>query len=541
MKFSALLFAFLLPFTATYSQPRTVGLVTYTQQHEQGYYLYTPLNSTKTFLLDECGDAVRTWKSAYRAGVNQILTPDGELYRSGLAFPPKFGLGSGGFIERYDWNGNLTWTFKLADSSQVLHHDISLMPNGNILAIVWERIPSADAIAYGRKSSLATPDVWNDRIIEIQPIGKDSFEIVWEWSAWEHVIQDYDSKKPNFGVVSDHPERFDLNYTGNNPQDWFHLNAVDYNPTLDQIIICAHAMDEFYIIDHSTNSVQAAGHSGGTYGKGGDVLYRWGNPQAYKRGQVTDQRLYKPHHAHWIKNGLVNAGKIMVFNNGLGRPGGEYSSVDIITPPTSSAGVYSIQTGSAYGPTSAIEYYKAQNPTDFYAMNMSGAYSLSGGGLLITAGPQGQLIETNSEGEVIWKYTNPVNDTGAFAQGKTPVSNQVFRAAFYPKSFSAFSGKTLTSQGPIERNPYSPTLCEMASISPLESNVPVRTFPNPAGNSIEVSGDIPDMLILFDSQGRHLKTVSASRTMDLLDIAPGLLRLEVISGSRRTVFPLIHN
>jgi len=43
------------------------------------------------------------------------------------------------------------------------------------------------------------------------------------------------------------------------------------------------------VIDHSTTTAQAAGHSGGTYGKGGDLLYRWGNPNAYQHGTAADE------------------------------------------------------------------------------------------------------------------------------------------------------------------------------------------------------------------------------------------------------------
>ncbi|GIR57077.1 MAG: hypothetical protein CM15mP64_4890 [Candidatus Neomarinimicrobiota bacterium] len=42
--------------------------------------------------------------------------------------------------------------------------------------------------------------------------------------------------------------------------DWKHLNSIDYNEDLDQIIISSRHHDEIYIIDHSTTmkKLQAA-------------------------------------------------------------------------------------------------------------------------------------------------------------------------------------------------------------------------------------------------------------------------------------------
>ena len=66
--------------------------------------------------------------------------------------------------------------------------------------------------------------------------------------------------------------------------------------TLDQIVLSNHNLSEIWIIDHSTTTLEAASHSGGNSGKGGDLLYRWGNPQAYDQGTGADQLLNHQQH-----------------------------------------------------------------------------------------------------------------------------------------------------------------------------------------------------------------------------------------------------
>ena len=68
------------------------------------------------------------------------------------------------------------------------------------------------------------------------------------------------------------------------------------------------AFSEFWIIDHGTTTAQAAGHTGGRRGRGGDLLYRWGNPRAYRAGTKADRKLFAQHNAHWIPKGLPGAG-----------------------------------------------------------------------------------------------------------------------------------------------------------------------------------------------------------------------------------------
>ena len=121
-----------------------------------------------------------------------------------------------------------------------------------------------------------------------------------------------------------------------------------YNSDLDQIALSCKNMNEVYIIDHSTTTEEAAGHTSGNTGKGGDILYRWGNPQVYKKGLSSDQQLFAQHDVQWIETGHPDEGKLIVFNNGNGRYPA-YSSVDIIEPPKDN-GSYVLQPNGTFGP-----------------------------------------------------------------------------------------------------------------------------------------------------------------------------------------------
>ena len=190
--------------------------------------------------------------------------------------------------------------------------------------------------------------------------------------------------------------------------DWTHFNAVAYNPDLDQILVSVHAFSEIWVIDHSTTTAEAASHKGGRSGKGGDLLYRWGNPRAYRNGSKTEQQLFNQHNAHWIAPGLPGEGHVLVFNNGSGRPGGQYSSVDEIVLPVDSQGQYTHPRRGPYGPDKPVWSYSAPKKSDFYSFFISGAQRLPNGNTLICTGASGMVFEVTPEKEVVWKYANPV-------------------------------------------------------------------------------------------------------------------------------------
>ena len=469
------------------TEAQTVGLITQTPGSLDGYVLFAPNGATTTYLIDKCGYKVHSWPGTHSPGLSAYFLEDGTLLRTGKLTNSTFNNpgGLGGIIEKIDWAGNITWSYILSDAMQVLHHDIRLLPNGNILAIAYELKSSAQAIAAGANPANIGTVVWSDKIVEIQPVGANGGNIVWEWDAWDHMVQDFDPGKANYGVVSDHPELININYNLGTTADWLHCNALDYNPALDQIILSSRHQSEFYIIDHSTTTLEASGHTGGLHGKGGDFLYRWGNPASYNRGFLADKKLFGQHNPRWIENGLPDSGNIMVFNNGFNRPAGNYSTVEIIAPPIDVNGNYSINTGQSFLPDSAYWSYQATPPTSFFSTNISGAQRLSNGNTLICEGAKGNFFEIDSLNNIVWKYINPVGGAGVIIyQGTPPSQNAVFRCTLYQPDYPGFNGFTLTPGNPIEINPIA-TNCNMLS-GIIETDIYNNTgiFPNPFNSHI---------------------------------------------------------
>jgi hypothetical protein len=391
-----------------------------------GQILFCPLYGATTYLVKSSGTVNHTWTSSYTPGAATYWLGDGTILRT-IRVGFSGGGGAGGGIQKVQWDGTITWDFRYNTNGDLSHHDIALLPNGDVLMIAWETKTRAEAIAQGRNpSTVSNQGFQPDHIIEVKPTGPTSGDIVWEWHAWDHLIQDFDSSKANYGVVADHPELIDINFGSffMGGTDWLHTNSIDYNPQFDQIVISAHNFGEIWVIDHSTTTEEAAGHTGGNSGKGGDLLYRWGNPQAYRAGTSSDQKLFGQHDTNWVKPGCPGAGDILIFNNGLGRPGGQYSSVDEITPPVNNnTGEYYLEPGEAYGPQATTWSYAANPPTSFYAYYISGAERLPDGDTLICDGVAGKFFEVTPDKLTIWQYTNPY---------PTPGSNDVFKIVYIP-------------------------------------------------------------------------------------------------------------
>jgi len=555
MRTATLLIFLCLGLTPSRAQQPTVGLITHTNASEDGYVLFAPLSSKNTYLIDKCGRQVHSWTANYTPANSVYLLKNGTLLHTGNANNPVFP--NGGYIETLDWNSNITWSYLLPGAQQSQHHDVCALPNGNFLALVWEIKSRPEAIAEGRDSTILGATLWTEKVVELKPNGPNDAVIVWEWSVWDHLIQERDPAAQNYGAVSAHPELVDLNYNKapTKSVDWLHTNGIAYNEALDQIMISVYWMNELWIIDHGTTTAEAMTHQGGKRGKGGDLLYRWGNPLAYGRGTEADEKFYHLHNAHWITGNVPDSGKILVFNNGQQRPDGDYSAVDLITPPVDSVGNYASPGTGPYGPQAFTWEYKAPVAADFYAPILSGAQRLKNGNTLICEATKGNFFEVDPAGNIVWRYINPVSGTrGIVSQGEVADQNLAFRSIQYPSAYPGFSGRTLVSGNPIELNPSPNYSCfpgTTLAAATLQAATREFSATNPFSTSIGLSSSGRAAHIhasLIDCMG----AVCASWELDIApgrqatiqtpaSLSAGMYFLRINEAGKQSVLKLRHN
>jgi hypothetical protein len=434
----------------------------------EAYVLFSPLLSTTAYLIDRDGRIVRTWQSDFAPGASVHLLDDGRLLRCARQpDAPRFrGGGLGGRLQEFEWDGRLTWDWVIASRERLQHHDIAPLPGGNVLVLAWEAKTRDEAVRAGRMPGrVGLAGLWTECVLEVRPVRPRGAVIVWEWHLWDHLVQEVDARRENYGRVADHPERIDINgdrapqslagavldrlkslgYIGTDTTasdldpDFVHANAIAYNPRLDQIALTVNHYHEVWVIDHATTTSEAAAHAGGSQGRGGDLLYRWGNPGAYARGAAGDQRLFGPHDGRWIPDGYPGAGHLLVFNNGLGARQRSSSVIEIDPPLTN--GRYRVAAVGPLEPSAPAWTYPPPNAQPFYADFVSGAHRLYNGNTFITAGPEGRFFEVTAGGDTVWEYTNPYSGTAPNPAGDPPHS--VFRATLIPADHPGLANRGL--------------------------------------------------------------------------------------------------
>ena len=427
-----------------------------------GYVLFSPAGEKGAYLIDEEGYVMNEWQCSSGPGLHDRLLPNGHLLRgytpagwsrTGAGgtkpFPVTIGGVAGG-VEEFDWDGNLVWQHPAISDTYIQHHSFYRMNNGNTLILLWEEVTMEDCIALGRDPDLVTEQygLWPDAVIEVTPAG----DTVWEWHAFDHLVQNRDPALPNYGEPVDNPNKLDMNFfvpTRFGKHDWSHCNTIEYNEVTDQIIVNFRNWGEFYVYDHSTPNSE------------GSILFRWGNPGAYGAGDLPewpedgDQQLWGPHCAVWLGTGdHVNygtPGNIMVLDNGWLRPSGTY------TRPVE------VKVNYDNWNEPAVWTWAPADRTGFYSTFQCGNGRLSNGNTFVTSTDGGHFIEIQTTwaddgkytNKVVWEYVVPgpgsTDDTRA-CYTNDRVRSSVHRAHKYGADYPAFTGKDLSRKREFSPN-----------------------------------------------------------------------------------------
>lgn len=489
---------FLLTVFLVRSQNPTVGLLYSDSAMTEGYTLFTPEVNQSVYLINNCGEKINEWTFTELPGATCYLLENGTLLRAGKRA-----------LEIRDWDNNVLWSYEMHANGINQHHDIAPLPNGNILCVARDSYSAEDIISLGKNPLKVGAIIDLDKIVEIKPVGTNDAEIVWEWKFIDHLIQDYDSTKLNYGSVQNHPELIDINYEDpyfvDRDRGYTHVNSIDYNPSLDQIIISARHLNEIYIIDHSTTTAEASGRTGGNSNRGGDILWRWGNPMVYKQGGLDDQKLYLQHDAKWVAPGYLDEGKISVFNNG-GEDFRMFSSIHLLDPQFSND-AYAMEDNTFKPSNFNWTWSDAILGRPIYETKKSGTHSLPNGNFIICETSLGQVSELTKSGQILWTYKNPAG-ANLFNQFDVVSSNAnaIFRAEKYPSNYVGFIGKDLTPKGTIENENSNSDRCTKLSL--VESEMSTLKILNPVShNTLKFNKTVMlDALKIMDVNGREVFT-----------------------------------
>ncbi len=471
-----------------------------------GYALYNLQNQNTTYLIDKDGSIAHSWSLPTSCNYTVKLKPNGNIMRGAVNTGNSLnGAAIGGKVQEFNSTGGLVWEYVYSNSQHCSHHDLEILPNGNVILTAWEVKTTTELTAAGRTN--ATTSLWPDHFIELQQNGT-SATIVWEWHYWDHLIQDTDPSKPNYGVVANNPQLLDINAVtasgggpGGSSGDWFHTNGIGYNEALDQLVFTSRYASEVFIIDHSTTTAEAASHSGGNSGKGGDFLYRWGKPDNY--GSNAAQTIAAAcHDPRWIEDdGRPNAGKIQFFNNSGGS--GSSSVIDVIDAPES--GFMYTYGGSSYAPST----YDWRHNCLASNSGQGASKTMSNGNIFVNVSQQYMYEVNPTTGATVWQYN------------ASPT--KAFRYECDDPGIIALLGA----------DP-----CGLLSISE-ETISQVELFPNPSNGIFKVDGfqlgQNELTMTVVDMFGKEILSVSNVLELDLTNFPEGVYFVQLNFNNEKVI------
>lgn len=334
---------------------------------------------TTAYLTSKTGERLKTWNFDSKLGNDLELMPDGSVIGIFKPETVSFSFGGyGGILKQFDADGALIWEYEVNTETELLHHDFEVLPNGNILTLVWERFSEEEATTLGFDG---TGPIYLEKLIELVP-GTNT--IVWEWRSVDHLIQDFDAAASNFGIVADHPEKIDLNYYENENGDLMHANGLFYDPVREVIFVSVNFYSEVWVVPHQFDTTTSQTESG-------DLSFRFGNPSTYDG--AGERLFYNNHHPSLVTLDSETLDRFLIYMNGSQD---EQSKVyEFILPSTFDSDPLNWVTP---------EVVWSFTDPDLFFGKISGTYRLPNGNTLICEGDFGYW-EVNRQGEVVWKYS----------------------------------------------------------------------------------------------------------------------------------------
>jgi len=341
------------------------------------------LGSSSSAIIDKQGYILNEYFFENRLGNDLEILPNGEflgIFKTDDRDDFSFG-GSGGILRRVTADNQTLWEYTIASETELAHHDLELLPNGNVLTMVWEEIPTEQAQALGAQTQ---GPIYTEKLVEIDP---NTNQIVWQWRSVEHLVQDVDEHASTYGSIRENQRKININYNSDMENgDWMHANGITYDHKRDLIFMTVNFYDEVWVIDHSTTTAQASTPIGGDYAVGGDLVYRFGNPAAY--GSDTPSIFNRVHHPNFSNDSHT---QMLFYSNGIDA---EQSTVFELQLPFQLV----LDPEHEYLPT---EVWRFTDP-ELYNRIVSGAVKLPNGNVLICEGDFG-FWEVTPAGQVVWK------------------------------------------------------------------------------------------------------------------------------------------
>jgi hypothetical protein len=353
---------------------------------ENSYVLAIENGGFNAFLMNKQGFKVKDWIFPERMGNDIEILPNGKLLGTFKSTSNVIGIGgASGIIKVLNSDGSVFWSYVCCDANKVAHHDVEMLPNGNVLFLVWEKITPTDALNYGIETSYT---LYPEALYEVNTTTN---QLVWQWHSFNHVVQDTNAALPNYGTINQNPNKINFKYVNMPNGDIMHANGIDYDENKDVIYMSVNFYSEVWVIDHSTTTAQAATSSGGNYNKGGDLIYRFGNPTAYNHTSGV-RTLFNNHYPNLIERNVSGKGNMLIYNNGSNV---SQSTVYEVKLPQN----FGLSTTASNEPTIVWSF----TDPNLYYDKLSGAERLKNGNTLITEGDYGYWEVTPNK-KVVWKY-----------------------------------------------------------------------------------------------------------------------------------------